>query len=699
MRTQRLSESSAVRRQLGAFLFLLSVQSGTPALAQDSAEEELLLFYGDRSTVSIATGTPRPLSRVPSVATVITGEEIAAMGATDLDEVLETVPGLHVNRSANNYSPLYVIRGVFSQFTPQVLMLQNGQPITTLFQGNKGNLWAGYPVEHIARIEVIRGPGSALYGSDAFSGVINIITKSAADTPGTEVGARYGSFDSKDVWALHGGHHGGVDVAAYLRLGSTDGFKSNIPRAAAGTSGPVNLGHDSVDANLDVGYGNWRTRLGYKLRDDLETAAGIAQALDPIGRQKSERLTGDLSWTEPKLTENWGAGFTAAYLQYKQLIPINFQLFPPGTSFGFGSNANGFVGGPETWERQLRLSAFATYTGIGHHSLRFGLGHDDLNLYQTHETRNFTYAANGALIPTPGGELVDFSSTDPFLFPHRRKIDYLYAQDEWNIAPDWMLTAGVRHDRYSDFGSTTNPRLAVVWDAAVDVTGKLLYGRAFRAPAFIEAYGIGNPVAHGNPSLRPEANRTLEVAVSWQARLDTQLNLSLFRYAMDDVIRSVANPTPNTGSTYANTGEQTGRGGELEVVWSASRSFRVTGNVALQRSIDRATGQDAGYAPHQHLYLRADWLVASDWQAGAQINRVADRKRAPGDARAPIADYTTVDLILKCVHLGRHWDITGSIRNLFNATVLEPSLAPGTAIPGDLPMAPRSAYIQAVYKL
>jgi outer membrane receptor protein involved in Fe transport len=466
------------RCRFGALLACVSLTWVTPGAAQNTAEEELLLSYGDRSTVSIATGGPRPLSRVPSVASVITAEEIAAMGATDLDEVLETVPGLHVNRGANNYSPLYVIRGVVSQFTPQVLVLQNGLPITTLFQGNKGNLWGGYPVEHIARIEVIRGPGSALYGSDAFSGVINIITKTAADTPGTEVGVRYGSFKTRDLWVQHGGQQGALNVAAYLRLGSTDGFKSNIARAAGGTSGATNLGHDSVDGNLDLGYDKWRLRFGYKLRDDLETGAGIAQALDPVGRQKSERLTGDLSWSDPQVARNWGLGFTAGYLQYAQLIPVDFQLFPPGTNFGFGSTANGFLGGPETRERQLRLSAFATYSGFSGHSLRFGLGHDDLNLYWTHETRNFTYAADGKLIPTSGGVLVDYSDTDPFLRPHRRKIDYLYVQDEWNFAPDWMLTAGLRHDRYSDFGGTTNPRLAVVWDAAVDVTAKLLYGRA-----------------------------------------------------------------------------------------------------------------------------------------------------------------------------------------------------------------------------
>jgi len=691
------------RRQALALACILSLQ-GPVAMAQSSEEEELALAYGDRASVSIATGSQQTLRRAPSVATVITAEDIAAIGATDLDEVLETVPGLHVNRTANHYSPLYVIRGVFSQMTPQVLVLQNGAPITTLFQGNKGNLWGGYPVEHIARIEVIRGPGSALYGSDAFSGVINIITKAAADTPGTEIGARVGSFRSGDVWVQHGGQIGGLDVAAYLRVGDTDGFKSTITRAAAGSSGPVNVGHNSVDGNLDLSHDKWRLRLGYKLRDRLETGAGIAQAVDPVGRGKAERFTGDISWTDPQFAKDWGIGFTTSYLYYSQEIPSLYQLFPPGSNLGGGVAANGFLGGPETWERQLRFSGFATYAGFAGHTVRLGLGHDDLNLYKTHETRNFTYAASGALIPNPGGVVIDYTETNPFLRPNRRKVNYVYVQDEWNFAQDWTLTAGLRRDDYSDFGGTTNPRLALVWDATLDLTAKLLYGRAFRAPAFIEAYGISNPINQGNSKLRPETNSTVEAAFSWQVRRDTQVNLSLFRYNMKDIIRAVPNATANTGSTYVNAGNQNGRGAELELTWDANRALRLSGNIAWQRSIDETTGQDAGYAPHRHIYARADWRIDSTWQASAQVNRVADRKRfspagAARDTRPDIPDYTTVDLTLRAIRGKEQWDIAASVRNLFNATVLEPSLAPGTAIPNDLPMAPRSLYLQAIYKL
>ncbi len=315
---------------------LLALSSPVTMAQQASEEDELLLVYGDKA--SIATGSMQSLRRAPAVASVITAADIAAMGATDLDQVLETVPGMHVNRSANNYAPLYVMRGIATQFGPQLLVLQDGAPITTLFVGNKGNLWGGYPVEHIARIEIIRGPGSALYGADAYAGVINIITKSAADIDGTEVGVQAGSFKTRDVWVQHGGDAGPVAVAAYLRVGSSAGFRRIIQADAqtrndtlTGTRaslapGPVNTGYDAVDANLELAYGKWRVRGGYKLRDNLGTGAGIVSALDPVGKQKSERITTDLTWTDTQLSNEWGAGAMLSMLVYKQRILTDLRL-------------------------------------------------------------------------------------------------------------------------------------------------------------------------------------------------------------------------------------------------------------------------------------------------------------------------------------------------------------------------------------
>jgi outer membrane cobalamin receptor len=675
---------------------------------QVTEEDELTLVYGDKSSVSIATGSTQSLRRAPAVASVVTAEEIAAMGATDLDQVMETIAGIHVNRAANQYTPLYAVRGIITQFNPQILILQNGVPITSLFVGNKGNVWGGYPVDHIARIEIIRGPGSALYGSDAFSGVINIITKAAADTPGTEIGARAGSFGTRDAWIQHGGKLGPADVAVYLRKGSTDGFRSIIDADAQSRNdklfgthaslapGPVNVGNDAVDANLDIAYDKWRFHAGYKLRDDVGTGAGVASALDPVGRSRSERIASDLSWTDPQVDKDWSMGASISSLWYNQLTPVDYQLLGPGLKFPTGVFPVGMSGGPDFWEQTIRLSAYVGYAGFAGHHLRAGVGHDDLFLYRAHETRNFTYSPAGVPIPLPG--TVDFSQTDPFIFPVRRKIDYLYLQDEWALANDWALTAGVRHDRYSDFGGTTNPRVALVWDASLDLTAKLLYGRAFRAPALSESYGRSNPVVQGNPNLEPETNNTLEAAFSWQARANTQLNLTLFRYEMKNLIRTVPNAVAGTGSTYKNTGDQKGHGLELEAVVAATRELRISSNYSWQKSTDEATGKDAGYAPHHHLYGRADWQFADGYMAGLQANWVAKRERAAGDLRTPLADYKTVDLTLRTTRRNQ-WNFNASVRNLFNADVREPSLGPGLQLPNDLPMAPRAFSVQATYQM
>jgi outer membrane cobalamin receptor len=673
-----------------------------------SEEEELALAYGDKSTISIATGSRQALRRAPAVATVITAEDIAAMGATDLDEVLEAVPGMHVSRNNQAYMPLYVVRGIYSDLNPQTLVLLNGVPLTTLFVGNRGVIWAGMPIQNIARIEVLRGPGSALYGADAYSGVINIITKGPKDVAGTEAGLRAGSFNSRDAWVQHGGNVGPFAVAAILRAGETDGFRRTIEAdgqssldALFGTRaslapGSVNTAREGLDAAVDVGLDKLRFRASYKRRENVGTGAGIAGALDPVGRMSSDRVLADLSWSDVELGRDWRLSLNGSYFTYRQHIPTAVQLFPPG-AFG-GAFPGGMFGAPNTWERQWRTSAAISYAGWTGHQWRFGVGHDDLDLYRTQEFKNFSVITSGPLIgvpvPTPDQQIVEFPVSNSFLAPHRRKVNYVYLQDEWQIAKDWTLTGGVRHDRYSDFGSTTNPRLALVWDASVDVTAKLLYGSAFRAPSFNEQYGV-NPVASGNPSIRPETIRTLEGALQWHASPELQIALSAFRYSMADIIRTTPNPPPAPGAAFRNAGSQRGRGAELEWVWDPRRNLRVTGSYAYQRSVDGATAADAGSAPRQHLHTRADWNVSGGWFVSTQVNHVADRRRPAGDNRPDIADYTTMDATMRFRSGKLGWEFSLSALNLFNADVREPASA-SLLVPNDLPMPRRSFSAQVL---
>jgi iron complex outermembrane receptor protein len=663
-------------------------------------EEDLALAYGDKNFVSIATGTKQLLRKAPSTASVITAEDIAAMGARTLSEVLEAVPGMHVSRSRliTSYPPSYGMRGILSDSAPHVLTMINGIPRTSVYLGNPDEFPVELPIENIARIEVIRGPGSAVYGADAFAGTVNIITKTAGEISGSSFGVRAGSFDTWDSWLQHGSKQGALEIATFLKIGSTNGQQRTVRTdaqsgidalgfapAASLAPGSVNLGHDDIDGQIDLAYEKFRLRAAYVLRDNVETGAGAAAALDPIGRIRSERFSSDLSWSDAAFARDLGLTLQAAFMHLSNETTTPLMIFPKGAFFG--TFPNGMIGAPDKSERQARLSASTVYSGFADHRLRFGLGHDELEIYKTSETKNFALTT-GLPAPLP---MYSASGSNLFLSPQKRKVNYIYVQDEWSFARDWTLTGGVRHDHYSDFGGTTNPRVALVWEARQDLTAKLMYGSAFRAPSFVEQYATGNPVALGNSSLTPEKISTFEGVLTWQARHNLLASLSIFQHKISDIIAL-------TGSTYQNTGKQDGNGGELELTWDPLPSLRLSGNYAYQKNTDQTTKRDSGYAPHHHLYTRVDWRFMPGLLASSQLNWVADRKRAAGDTRPDVSDYTSVDLTLRTDQPKQGWDFALSLRNAFNADIREPTKL-GSGITFDLPMPGRTYWIQARYSL
>lgn len=685
-------------------LVLLAISLANAAAQSSEREDEkaLLQLYGDEEMISTATGAKKPISKAPSVATVITQDDIKRIGATDLDEALETVPGLHVSRSTI-YGPLYTIRGIYSGQNPQVLLLINNIPITNLFVGDRSRVWGGMPVQAIARIEVIRGPGSAIYGADAFAGVINIITKTKEDIKGTEIGGRIGSFDTYDGWGLHGDKWGDFDIAAILEYHNTNGQRRTI-EADAQTSfdriyhtdasfapGPVSLERDNLDARIDISRGNWRFHGGLQHRSNVGTGAGVAQALDPHGRYSSDRWNADIVYHNAEFTEDWDVTAQASYFDTTQVIQKNLLIYPPG-SFG-GNFPQGVIGNPEVFERHARASISGFYSGFDWHTLRIGAGFNYDSIYDVQEAKNYKFVS-GNLPPVPLGALSNVTDTSElFLTPGNRKNAFLFLQDEWHFAKDWGLTTGVRYDYYSDFGSTVNPRLALVWETRHDLTTKLLYGRAFRAPSWAETRNINNPVSLGNPNLRPETINTVELAFDYRPIDKLRLGLNVFNYWWSDIIRFV----PDSGSTTItaqNSGQQTGHGLELEADWRIAEGLTVLGNYSYQHSIDETTHHDAGYAPHHKVYLRGDWEFLPNWHLNPQIDWIIDRQRPAGDSRPNVPDYVWADLTIRRKYLLDRWEAAFSVRNLFDSDAREPSPS-GTRqalIPNDLPLPGRYFY-------
>ena len=685
-------------KQISLLAVSILIGSTNLSYAEFAEEDELALSYGDEDFISIATGRKQPIAKAPSVSSVITAEQLRDIGAKDISEALETVPGLHVSIQAAGYSPVYTIRGVHSEVNPQVLLLVNGVPLTNIFTGSRGQVWGGMPVENISRIEVIRGPGSAVFGADAFSGTINIITKTANEINGLESGFSSGSFDTHRGWLLYGGEINSWEVAFSIEASDSSGqhqkvvadaqsfLDANLSTFSSLAPGGVATGGESIDVRADISKGYWRFRLGYQGRREIGTGAGASQALDPVGEGQSDKINFDITYKNIEAIQDWDIEARVSYFDVS--TQTDLILFPAGafeTVFP-GGFPDGVIGRPDVYERHYRIDTSAFYTGIDGHDIRMGAGFHYLDQYRIEESKNFFILATpSGPLPVPLGALVDVTNTMPYNREEVREVSYLFVQDEWKLIRDWSLTAGVRYDHYSDFGDTVNPRFALVWDTAYNFTTKLLYGKAFRAPSFAEQFNINNPVAIGNDSLDPEIIDTYELAFDYVYSPHLRMGLNVFYYEMQDIIKF----TP----TAENTEDQTGQGLEFEFEWKASDDLSVRGNYAYQDSEDEDTNSDAPNAPQQQFYLRADYRLTSAWSLNSQLNHVKDRARAFGDLRPDVDDYTTVDLTVRGKDLLPGLEVAFSVRNLTDEDVFEPSLAPGL-IPNDLPLAGRSIFAE-----
>ncbi|OMH38258.1 TonB-dependent siderophore receptor [Motiliproteus sp. MSK22-1] len=680
--------------------------------------DELGDFYSGEELVSIATGTSTPLNKAPAVASVITRKQIEAMGATHLDEVLERVPGIHVSPSKlSRLDSVFSIRGLQTGVNPQVLVLLNGVEFKYVFNGGLPDSFR-MPISNIKRIEVIRGPGSAVYGADAYSGVINIITNTASDNKTGDVGIRTGSFDSQDVWFRKGYEKDDFSVSFAFENQTSDGdsgrvinsdqqsaFDGLFGTSASLAPGPLNTNYDVTNIHLDFGYGNWKLENWYWQQDSGGLGPGVAQALDNVGYQNTNLFRTKLGFQD-QVTSNWNLKAGMSY--QKTEIDASFVLFPAGATLPIGSDGNafsgipvgpvtftdGYIGNPGSTDQTFKAEIAGIYSGINDHQIRAATGWTRQEI-ETREHKNFGPGVIDGTVSVIDGTLTDVTGTeDIYLTDQDRTNYYLSLQDEWQLNNDWSLTAGVRWDHFSDFGNSSNPRIALVWETSHNLTSKLLYGTAFRAPAFNEQYLINNPSALGNPDLTPEEIETVELAFDYRPTFDTSVQLSFFYYEATDLIDTVVVPGTSSKQTENNR-DQEGHGAEIEFGWKISDHLKLYANYAYQHSEDSTTGADIPDAPQHSTYLDLQYTVTPQLSTSLQHYWVGSRPRASGDTREEIDDYHWVNMKLKYILENNKLQLALIAKNLLNTNASEPSSG---SIPDDFPLESRSIWGQVSYR-
>lgn len=680
--------------------------------AQQSMDDFMELSPAELAdiSVSIASGTAKALSQSAAVTSVITAEQIAAMGATELHEVLETIPGIHatIQPVTNDYS--YSMRGIRNDTNSEVLLLMNGTRFSTPQQGTH---MAGMiiPVENIERVEVIRGPGSALYGADAFAGVINIVTQKATDLNGVTVGARGGNADTKSTWGQYGGQWQGWDIAASLQY-SHNGIDPDRIIEADALSGtpysltpaPMQTQNERWNGHLNLQRKHWELSFWAFNETDAGFRAGSNGVLDDRGSLNGSNYLADVRYSSEDLWTDWEFQAHASFLHTDVLA--NIYNVPPGSVLPIDASGNvslsaplGLVAFPDGMRyvsgRKNTVPSFELtniYKGFSDHVLKLitGFRYEELN---TQERRNFGAGVLDAtqIATRVAGEVQAVTGT-PFAFldDQHRDIWSVAGQDEWQIAQDWHLTTGLRFDYYSDFGGTLNPRAALVWNINPELTSKILYGQAYRAPSFLEQYQKNSPQFTGNPSLQPETIETTELAFDYRPYKELRNTLNLYYYQIDDLIGGEF-VTRGAPLTEVNTEGQEGYGSEFEWDWQFLQDWNLRGNYAWQYAREKAGGRRVANVPEHHVYSALAWSFMPKWQIQTQINWIGHRLSAVDDTRV-LDDYETIDLTVNAKNLLGYLDLTASARNLFDSNGKEAAVS---SYPNNLPIPGQSFYFEA----
>lgn len=667
-----------------------------------AASTELAEMFGGQEFVSIATGREQPLRSAPAVATVITADDIEATGATSLGEILDLVPGF--NSLYRFQGDQYVIRGIRTQgnLSPDVLIMIDGVPQNDIHLANQRRFISEIPLYVIARVEVIRGPYSTLYGTDAFSGVVNIITKPVSAVGRSRIGARAGSFKTwEGRWMQRVPLGEGLLFSGQVR--STQGHEPYFERDSQtrldelfGTDvsrAPSNANTDFDDYSLMLDYAKQDWRLRFRTRGrQAGLGIGLLGAFDPDGQVYDQQYNLEAHYVN-RHRQDWEQHFNISALQYA-VNTRDVMAYPPGVAFAGSSGLTVFPDGvqdnPGYKERHLRLDSASYYDGLRNHSLQLGLGAEFAEVFDVEETRNYLADPATGLPVTPLPGLINVPQDQLFSVPASRTLGFAYLQDEWNLLPDWTLTSGLRYDYYSDVGGTLNPRLALVWASSATVTTKLLAGRGFRAPTFFELYAKSNPSTLGNKDLKPVTISSAELAVSVRPNTALSWGLSLFYYEVDNIV--IYELVVPSGREAKNATGQDGYGLELNAQWDPSARWRLSGYYAFQDNERYDTQDNNSLSAKDKIKLRADWRMSQRWRFNGVVTYVGKRERMAGDDRGEPDNFVITD-INALADLNRQITLGVLLKNVFD----EEAVALGEPGSGDIALAGRAAYFSLTY--
>ena len=515
--------------------------------------------------VVTASGYLQTTSEAPSTITVITAKQIAERGYEQLEDALRDVPGIDMIH-INGYAPtLFYFRGMYGAENLRALLMIDGVVENNIL-GTNDMAGPAYSLHNVDRIEIIWGPASALYGANAFGGVINIITKKGADINGLHAEQGFGSFNTSFEKLSLGLRKSNLEFAVAGTLYSSDGpkFSNRDPQYSnsyvdKAYSFNGTLSYYAKKSKTTIGFRSYNTPMGY---GTFFNSATVLLGLPPQGYDNNG-LVGFISRNIRGEKGGLASYYLRTYYLENEWKPNSkFQLLSRIVYRETGTNDDSYL--YITFDgRKLIRGIFSSYSNriLGElnasyapgESQKFSAGiqyySDNVERGQRRSTLNLTtpYLLDGR------DTLYNLNATFlPRLYNIRNNFGaYLQYVLNTRIFGKTDLTLGTRYDYNSYFGSAFNPRAVIVNQPNDKLTFKFQVGTAFRAPT-------ENEIQQAPPALdlKTEKIKTIEVNAIYSPSKDLRMQLNFFRNVLKDVIvignLSGLNPNKNPGAEKIN---------------------------------------------------------------------------------------------------------------------------------------------------
>jgi iron complex outermembrane receptor protein len=629
----------------------------------DSMNKELS-WLQEETTVISASRVIEDIKKSAASVSIIDKDKLRAMAPQSIWELLKTLPGLGIQQSRLPAQKVES-RGIQTLFSEKVLfMIDEHSMDLNLVNGGAPFYLNDLPLEHIERIEVVRGPSSAIYGANAFAAVIHIITTppTAMEESSVVVSAGKDATYAGNLKVLKKIADWGV--RANFMWKETDGYQAKVASDVLGNTGKTDNRLESADISLRLGNRNIELMLNHHIQKSA-SFWGFTGALTDESDGDMRSTSADLRINQ-QMTEALNVKLRGYYDHFD--VDNYWELFPENTTLGPYTYPEGYnaIAGVKNEKRGIDVTT-QWKTSIGssnqNHLIVSGFNYEHQNQSDVVHWATFNPLTNE---PNNPPQLTNYSDDAHTWAPDvDREFLALYIEDLWDITERWRLSTGLRHDYYSDFGGTTNPRLGTSWQFTDALTFKAAYGEAFRAPSFAELYNINNPAVVGNRELTPEHVASTELGI-YIAPPNSPLggNVTLFHNNIDELIEI-------NGGSYLNQGSVKTRGLEAQGQWKLPRGsyfqFNYTFTDARNQSDDFMSN-----IPRHRGNLMANWRTSSKLNLFWNTYIQGTTQRMAIDSRDELAGYAISNLTMR---YSPFTDLTASLRlhNLFDKSYSHPS--------------------------